>query len=260
MTATRSPPRSPHVAVTGRSSGPTTRVVTVRPPLAPTSARTVPSPPSATGTRSRSAPGNTRRTPRAMARATSVASRLPLNDWGATTIRRLMPAPPDRASAPLSTRYRTLSPDHLGQELTERGTQLRISQGHVDRGAKKVELVAGIVAPARELIRVDRAALHQRDERIRQVDLAARTHRGLSENVEHVRRQHEPADLSQIRGRVVAPWFLDHRHGSAHPPVAVFDFHHAVLLEVVRRYTPNPDDGRCVPFGHLDELCATGGR
>ena len=63
-----------------------TRVVTVWPPLACTMARTVPSPPSATGSTLISAVGNTCRTPRAIACATSVASRLPLNACGATRI------------------------------------------------------------------------------------------------------------------------------------------------------------------------------
>jgi len=51
-----------------------------------TSASTVPSPPSATGTSTMSASGSTLRTPRAMDCAAWIADRLPLNELGATTI------------------------------------------------------------------------------------------------------------------------------------------------------------------------------
>src|SRR6185437_3549271 len=76
----------PYSAVTGSPRGPVTVARCTVPPVAATSARTVPSPPSATGTTRISAPGQTRRIPEAMAKPTPCASRLPLSDCGATTM------------------------------------------------------------------------------------------------------------------------------------------------------------------------------
>src|SRR5207237_180082 len=70
-----------------RSSGSWTRAVRSVPRVARTSARTVPSPPSASGISSIDAAGNARRTPRAIADATATASADPLNDCGATITR-----------------------------------------------------------------------------------------------------------------------------------------------------------------------------
>src|SRR5213078_1648449 len=67
--------------------GPVTRAVTMRPPVAATSAATVPSPPSAIGHSSTCASGAPRRTPAAIASATSAALRQPLNLSGAIRIR-----------------------------------------------------------------------------------------------------------------------------------------------------------------------------
>src|ERR1700736_5314667 len=75
----------PKEASTGSPRGPSTVTVTRSPPWAATSASTVPSPPSATGTSSTSASLQTRRTPRLMAAAASGALRLPLYGLGAAT-------------------------------------------------------------------------------------------------------------------------------------------------------------------------------
>src|SRR5437868_13494682 len=84
-TAVRPDSITPYFAETGSPSGPSTPAVRYSPWLAETSACTVPSPPSATGTSTTSAWGKTSRTPRAIAAAASVAVSVPLKELGATT-------------------------------------------------------------------------------------------------------------------------------------------------------------------------------
>src|SRR5256886_3966980 len=84
-TAVRPESMSPYRAWTGSPSGPSTRAVRYSPCLAETSAPTVPSPPSATGTSTISAAGKTSRTPRAMAAPACVAVIVPLKAFGATS-------------------------------------------------------------------------------------------------------------------------------------------------------------------------------
>src|SRR5213596_1834027 len=84
-TAVRPESMSPYRAWTGSPSGPSTCAVRFSPCLAETSASTVPSPPSATGTSMISALGRTARTPRAMAAAACVAVSVPLKAFGATS-------------------------------------------------------------------------------------------------------------------------------------------------------------------------------
>ena len=79
-------PSRAYVASTGSPYGPLTRAVRAVAPAA-RNASTVPSPPSAIGTRTHIASGTTSRTPSASAVATSAAPRLPLNLSGATTMR-----------------------------------------------------------------------------------------------------------------------------------------------------------------------------
>src|SRR5688572_7065157 len=67
-------------------SGPVTRRVTVRPPVAATRASTVPSPPSAMGHASMVIDGSTERMPAAIDSHTAAAERQPLNLSGARTI------------------------------------------------------------------------------------------------------------------------------------------------------------------------------
>src|SRR5271165_1577493 len=85
--AVRPSPSSPKEAATGSPSGPVTVTVRYEPPVAATSAATVPSPPSAIGTRSILAQGSTLDRPCAIASAASSAVRLPLNLSGAITTR-----------------------------------------------------------------------------------------------------------------------------------------------------------------------------
>src|SRR5258707_7158076 len=80
------PPSMRYSAVIGTPSGSVTMAWRSAPAVAATSACTVPSPPSATGTTVTLAEGSARWMPRAMAAPTSGASRLPLSAWGATTI------------------------------------------------------------------------------------------------------------------------------------------------------------------------------
>ena len=87
MTAVRPSPSTPQAASTGSPSGPRTAVRLGWPAVASSSASTVPSPPSAMGTFTTSAPGKTARTPRSMAWATCSAEALPLNESGATMTR-----------------------------------------------------------------------------------------------------------------------------------------------------------------------------
>src|SRR5256885_384040 len=93
MAAVRPSPSSPKNAVTGVLSGPVTVCCTILPPVASTSACTVPSPPSATGTMAISASGKTELAPVAMACPASAAVRLPLRDWGAMTMRIFLVPP-----------------------------------------------------------------------------------------------------------------------------------------------------------------------
>src|SRR5438552_3705036 len=86
MTAVLPPSIRPYEACTGSPSGPSTLTHWNVPWWAVTSASTVPSPPSATGTSTICASGSASSTPRPMARAACVAERLPLNEFGATTI------------------------------------------------------------------------------------------------------------------------------------------------------------------------------
>ncbi|EXI74920.1 MAG: hypothetical protein AW07_01531 [Candidatus Accumulibacter sp. SK-11] len=102
-------PRIPHCASTGARRGPLTRVWRSVPPVAPTRAATVPSPPSAIGTLRTSASGKTSRMPRSIASATPTALRLPLNESGATTMRKTIP--------PRVTTRRS-----LGMPVGDRGT------------------------------------------------------------------------------------------------------------------------------------------
>ncbi len=85
MTAVWPSPSIPNRAETGSPSGPATTTSENEPPVAATSASTVPSPPSAIGAWSIAAPGTAVATPRAIAFAASGAERLPLNLSGATT-------------------------------------------------------------------------------------------------------------------------------------------------------------------------------
>src|SRR5436309_740355 len=85
-TAVLPPSIRPYEACTGSPSGPSTLTHWNVPWWAVTSASTVPSPPSATGTSTICASGSASSTPRPMARAACVAERLPLNEFGATTI------------------------------------------------------------------------------------------------------------------------------------------------------------------------------
>src|SRR2546430_11460773 len=109
-TAVRPDSITPYFAETGSPSGPSTPAVRYSPWLAETSASSVPSPPSATGTSTTSASGKTSRTPRAIASAASVAVRVPLKAFGATTTLCTAHAPypgsPDEA-----TRTPTQTPD-----------------------------------------------------------------------------------------------------------------------------------------------------
>lgn len=68
---------------TGCPNGPVTGTGTSRPPVDAASEAAVPSPPSTMAIRSVTAPGSARRTPRAMASATSAASSDSLNPLGA---------------------------------------------------------------------------------------------------------------------------------------------------------------------------------
>ena len=77
----------PNAAAIGSPIGPWTVASRNEPPVAATSAATVPSPPSAIGTPSIVASGAARMTPRAMASAACDAVRLPLNLSGAITTR-----------------------------------------------------------------------------------------------------------------------------------------------------------------------------
>src|SRR6266498_546600 len=77
--------RRPRCARTGSPSGPRAMTPMIVPPTPLTSASSVPSPPSATGTISGCAPALS--TPRAIATAASCAVRQPLNAFGATTTR-----------------------------------------------------------------------------------------------------------------------------------------------------------------------------
>src|SRR5438034_8627957 len=85
-TAVLPPSIRPYEACTGSPRGPSTLTHWNVPWWAVTSASTVPSPPSATGTSTICASGSASSTPRPMARAACVAERLPLNEFGATTI------------------------------------------------------------------------------------------------------------------------------------------------------------------------------
>ena len=75
----------PYAASTTSPSGPSTGTGTRRPECAATSASTVPSPPSATGTSTTSASGQTERMPRAIAAAAAGELSDPLYGLGATT-------------------------------------------------------------------------------------------------------------------------------------------------------------------------------
>ena len=87
IAAVRPSPSRPNGATTGSPIGPLTVASRNEPPVAATRAATVPSPPSAIGTRSIVAPGEARTTPRTMASAARDADRLPLNLSGAITTR-----------------------------------------------------------------------------------------------------------------------------------------------------------------------------
>ncbi|CFW14500.1 Uncharacterised protein [Bordetella pertussis] len=86
MTAVASSGSQPQRARTGSPSAPRTVVSRHWPPVAASTAWTVPSPPSAIGMHRVWAPGQACRTPRAMAAAASGADRLSLNESGAMTI------------------------------------------------------------------------------------------------------------------------------------------------------------------------------
>src|SRR2546423_3985668 len=92
ITAVDPPSSSPYSASTGSPSGPRTRSVRRSPGVAATSASTVPSPPSAIGTSTRSASGAAARTPSAIASAASSADNEPLKALGAMTM-RISPSP-----------------------------------------------------------------------------------------------------------------------------------------------------------------------
>src|ERR1700704_4372640 len=92
ITAVDPPSISPYSASTGSPSGPRTRRVRRSPPVAATSASTVPSPPSAIGTNTISASGRAARTPSAIASAASNAVNEPLKALGAMTM-RISPSP-----------------------------------------------------------------------------------------------------------------------------------------------------------------------
>ncbi len=97
------PPSRAQCAATGAPTGPVTVTGTSSPPVAAASAAAVPSPPSGTGNSSTWTPGMTRRTPAAIACATTSALRLSLNPLGATRMRcgiwmdMIPPSAPGRA-------------------------------------------------------------------------------------------------------------------------------------------------------------------
>ena len=85
MTAVVPSPSAPHSASIWRPIASSTFAVRTSPPEASTSACSVPSPPSATGTMTVSASGHTRFTPADIASAISMPVRLSLNPCGAST-------------------------------------------------------------------------------------------------------------------------------------------------------------------------------
>src|ERR1700688_4455152 len=107
----------------GSPSGPRTRPVRRWPCAAATSASTVPSPPSAIGTNTRSASGAAIRMPSAIAVAASSADNDPLKALGATTMR--ISASPAEERAPSVDRCQpvavlgAVSPDDVEVELLE---------------------------------------------------------------------------------------------------------------------------------------------
>ena len=78
-------PSAPHSAVTALPMGPVTVAERMSPPVASTKVSSVPSPPSATGTRTVSTSETTLRTPSSIALAASSAEILPLKLCGAMT-------------------------------------------------------------------------------------------------------------------------------------------------------------------------------
>src|SRR6267142_2996140 len=72
-------------------------------------------------------------------------------------------------------------------------------QCDVDRGHEPAHRGAGVVAGALELIRVDRLLVHERLDRVGQLDLAAGAALGLLELVEDLRRQDVAPDDGEGR-------------------------------------------------------------
>src|SRR5205807_8917428 len=88
------------------------------------------------------------------------------------------------------------------------------------RGFEKAELVAGIVALAVKLERVNGTAAQEQPQRIGKLDLPARAWLHMGDRFENVRRQDIAPDDREIRRRIAGIRFLHQIADPEHLPLA----------------------------------------
>src|SRR5579875_1414711 len=86
-----------------------------------------------------------------------------------------------------------LQPERLNV-LAQLRAKIVALQCKIDRSRQHAQLVARIIAPAFKGISVDLLRMQQALDAVGQLQLAARTQRGLFQQIEDLRRQNETAD------------------------------------------------------------------
>src|SRR5579872_7185397 len=208
----------PYEACTGSPNGPSTSTRPYEPRFAATRASAVPSPPSATGISTTSASGIACRTPAAIAAAACVAERLPLNEFGATTIFIATPASVD-GDAPVLV-LRGLAPDsgevdvlqllsHLAHLAVAHRTPIDLDHGRDLRTcAAQQELLARV-----QLRAVD-VAFHDGQAQLVLDDLHQEMPRDALEDVVGDRRrdEHSVFEHEEVFGRTFGYMPVDGKH------------------------------------------------